>query len=202
MPTPCESDASTKKRCVRRQGSRIAAGYGSKAAGVIFRSCCYDRVGLPALALLSPFLVCARARPRGQRFRSGGTGIKLRGSFVARRSKPLAAGRVNRLALGFHARAGSRGGIAFWSGAVARGAAVFFFFGYSATGAGDGGAGCQLPGHRERAAARDLRERVSTACVDSRFSSWNFRPEVLYPLARLAAAGGGFLFRLFGDWRW
>ena len=34
-----------------------------------------------------------RARgPRGQRFRSGGAGIKLWGSFGARRSKPLAAG--------------------------------------------------------------------------------------------------------------
>ena len=38
--------------------------------------------------------------------------------------------------------------------------AADFFFGYSATGAGDGGAGCQLPGHRERAAARDLREAI------------------------------------------
>jgi hypothetical protein len=45
MPTPCESDASTKKRCMRPQGSRIAAGYGSNAAGVIFRNCCYNRVG-------------------------------------------------------------------------------------------------------------------------------------------------------------
>ena len=69
--------------------------------------------------------------------------------------------------------------------------AADFFFGYSATGAGDGGAGCQLPGHRERAAARDLRERVSTACAQLSISSWNFRPEVLYPLARFAAAGGG-----------
>ena len=35
---------------------------------------------------------CARARPRGQRFRSGGAGIKPWGSFGARRLKPLAAG--------------------------------------------------------------------------------------------------------------
>ena len=42
--------------------------------------------------LYCPRFSCARARPRGQRFRSGGAGIKLRGSFVARRSKPLAAG--------------------------------------------------------------------------------------------------------------
>ena len=34
---------------------------------------------------------CARARPRGRRFRSGGAGIELWGSFGARRSKPLAA---------------------------------------------------------------------------------------------------------------
>ena len=54
--------------------------------------CRLIRATRPALALLFPFLVRARARPRGQRFRSGGTGIKLRGSFVARRSKPLAAG--------------------------------------------------------------------------------------------------------------
>ncbi len=33
-------------------------------------------------------------------------------------------------------------------------------FGFSGTGAGDGGAGCLLPGHRQRAAARDLRHRA------------------------------------------
>ena len=47
------------------------------------------------------------------------------------KSARKAAGRVNQFALGFRARAGSRGGIAFWSGAVARGAAAFFFFGFS-----------------------------------------------------------------------
>ena len=39
--------------------------------------------------------------------------------------------------------------------------AAVFFFGYSATGAGDGAAGCQLPGQRERGAARDLRQRAA-----------------------------------------
>ena len=89
---------------------------------------------------------CARARPRGRRFRSGGAGIELWGSFGARRSKPLAAGgRVNRLALGFLARAGSRGGIAFWSGAGARGAAVFFFFGFSPPASATGSTATSAP---------------------------------------------------------
>ena len=44
----------------------------------------------PAFHALSPFLVRAREAP-GRRFRSGGAGIELWGSFGARRSKPLAA---------------------------------------------------------------------------------------------------------------
>ena len=127
--------------------------------------------------------------------------VSYRAIASARRRATCARGCLRRVST-FDFRAGIFGPRSFipWRGWPPP--AADFFFGYSATGAGDGGAGCQLPGHRERAAARDLRERVSTACVDSRFSSWNFRPEVLYPLARLAAAGGGFLFRLFGDWRW
>ena len=50
--------------------------------------------GYTALTISPPFLVRARGRPRGQRFRSGGAGIELWGSFGARRSKPLAAGWV------------------------------------------------------------------------------------------------------------
>ena len=45
MRTPRESDASAKVRCMRPQGSNIAAGYGSKTARVIFRGCAYNRVG-------------------------------------------------------------------------------------------------------------------------------------------------------------
>ena len=84
---------------------------------------------------------CARARPRGQRFRSGGAGIKLWGSFGARRSKPLAAGlfvacvcsgifglpRPCSLSLGVRAprRRAANGGHRAWP--TTRLAAAFFF---------------------------------------------------------------------------
>src|ERR1700749_4131058 len=45
MPTPCESAASAKMRCMRSQRSSIAARYDSKTAVMIFRGCAYDRVG-------------------------------------------------------------------------------------------------------------------------------------------------------------
>ena len=132
----------------------------------------------------------------------GGAGCSYRAIASARRRATCARGCLRRVSTLRFSSWNFRPEVLYPLARLAAAGGGDFFFGYSATGAGDGGAGCQLPGHRERAAARDLRERVSTACVNSRFSSWNFRPEVLYPLARLAAAGGGFLFRLFGDWRW
>ena len=68
-------------------------------------------------------------------------------------------------------------------------AAVFFLV-YSATGAGDGAAGCQPPGQRQRGAARDPAPEGSTACVDSQFSSWNFPPSLSFGegVGRISAA--------------
>ena len=38
-------DASAKVRCMRPERLKIAIGYGSKTAGVVFRGCAYARVG-------------------------------------------------------------------------------------------------------------------------------------------------------------
>ena len=69
--------------------------------------------------------------------------------------------RVNQLALGFLARAGSRGGIAFWSGAVARGAAVFFFFGFSPPASATGSTATSAPSR-----ATPVRPMGSAALAD------------------------------------
>ena len=63
--------------------------------------------------------------------------------------------------------------------------AAVFFFGYSAAGAGDGGAGCQLPGHRERAAARDLRQKLP------RVSTLNFAAGIFGARSRSLSFGEG-----------
>ena len=98
---------------------------------------------------------------------------------------------VNRLALGFLARAGSRGGIAFWSGAVARGAAVFFFFGFSPPASATGSTATSAPSRARGYTALTGLFPFPRARGEPR------RPRNLVPA--VARRDGGFLFRFFGS---
>src|SRR5271157_5972664 len=120
---------------------------------------------------------CARARPRGRRFRSGGAGMELWGSFAARRSKPLAEGLSTACAL-------SR--FSGWIFRLARSPSLSLEAGgrrirrrpgvvpapmvWSIA----GGAGGEVWGRLDEAAARELRRRDYSVC-----SLWIFRLEFL-----------------------